>query len=52
METRLLPVVPYGLLTDLSAPEAKVAVALLALLGVAGLLVLRRQVHADRAGLA
>jgi uncharacterized membrane protein YdjX (TVP38/TMEM64 family) len=88
METRLLPVVPYGLvnysagltrirfrdlalgtvvgaapkvfayvalggsLTDLGAPEAKVAVALLALLGVAGLLVLRRQVHADRAGLA
>ena len=85
METRLLPVLPYGLvnysagltrmrfrdlalgtvvgaapkvfayvalggsLTDLGAPEAKVAIALLAVLGLVGLLVLRRQVQADRA---
>ena len=85
METRLLPVLPYGLvnysagltrmrfrdlalgtvigaapkvfayvalggsLTDLGAPEAKVAIAILAVLGVVGLVVLRRQVQADRA---
>jgi uncharacterized membrane protein YdjX (TVP38/TMEM64 family) len=85
METRLLPVLPYGLvnysagltrmrfrdlalgtvigaapkvfayvalggsLTDLGAPEAKVAIAILAVLGVVGLLLLRRQVQADRA---
>jgi uncharacterized membrane protein YdjX (TVP38/TMEM64 family) len=84
METRLLPVFPYGLvnysagltrmrfrdmalgtvvgaapkvfayvalggsLTDLGAPEAKVAVAILAVLGVTGLLLLRRRLQTDR----
>jgi len=84
MESRVLPLVPYGLvsysagltrlrfrdmglgtlvgaapkvfayvalggsISDLAAPEAKLAVALLVALGVAGALVVRRQLGAER----